>query len=53
MAQVSIRSIGSSLEELEFQFPVIEFAAIEQAIAQALDLPTTTIHQLIRYRLDA
>lgn len=51
--QVSIRSIGSSLEELEFQFPVIEFAAIEQAIAQELDLPTTTIHQLIRYRLNS
>lgn len=51
--QVSIRSIGPSLEELEFRFPVIEFAAIEQAIAQELNLPTATIHQLIRYRLNS
>lgn len=50
--QVSIRAIGSLLEEMDFQFPVIEFAAIEQAIAQELGLSTATIHRLIRYRIN-
>jgi hypothetical protein len=50
--EVSIRTIGSLLEEIDFQLPVTKFAAIEQAIAQELNLAPATIHQLIRYRLN-
>lgn len=49
--EVSIRTIGSLLEEIDFQLPVTEFVAIEQAIAQELNLDAARIHQLIRYRL--
>jgi hypothetical protein len=50
--EVSVRAVGSVLEEVEFQLPVTEFGAIEQAIAQELKLPPVVIHQLIRYRLN-
>jgi hypothetical protein len=52
LTELSIRAIGSPLEEMEFKFPVTEFAAIEQAIAQELDLSVTDIHSLIRYRIN-
>ncbi|MBD2463650.1 hypothetical protein H6G89_21860 [Oscillatoria sp. FACHB-1407] len=52
VSEVSIRAIGSPLEEMEFKFPVIEFDAIEQAIAQELSLAVTDIHNLIRYRIN-
>lgn len=52
VSEVSIRVIGSSLEEMEFKFPVTEFAAVEQAIAQELGLPVSDIHNLIRYRIN-
>ncbi len=50
--EVSIRTIGSALEEMEFKFPVTELAAIENAIAQELNLAPQDIHPLIRYRID-
>lgn len=52
ISEVSIRAIGSPLEEMEFKFPVTEFAAVEQAIAQELGLSVSDIHQLIRYRIN-
>jgi hypothetical protein len=52
MSEVSIRAIGSPLEEMEFKFPVTEFAAVEQVIAQELNLPVQDIRRLIRYRLN-
>lgn len=52
VSEVSIRTIGSPLEEMEFKFPITEFAAIEQAIAQELHLSVADIHNLIRYRID-
>lgn len=52
ISEVSIRAIGSPLEEMEFKFPVTEFAAVEQAIAQELGLSVTDIHNLIRYRIN-
>jgi hypothetical protein len=52
ITEVSIRTIGSSLEEMEFKFPVTEFEAIEKAIAQELGLAVADIHNLIRYRVD-
>lgn len=50
--QVSIRSVGSLLEEIDFQLPVTEFSAIEQSIARELNLSPTLIHPLMRYRID-
>lgn len=52
VSEVSIRTIGSPLEEMEFKFPVTEFTAIERAIAQELKLSVNDIHNLIRYRID-
>jgi hypothetical protein len=52
VSEVSIRAVGSPLEEMEFKFPVTEFADVEQAIAQELGLPVTDIHNLIRYRIN-
>ena len=52
ISEVSIRAIGSPLEEMEFKFPVTEFAAVEQAIAQELGLSAIEIHNLIRYRIN-
>jgi hypothetical protein len=52
ISEVSIRAIGSPLEEMEFKFPVTEFAAVEQAIARELGLSVNDIHQLIRYRIN-
>jgi hypothetical protein len=50
--QVSVRTIGSPLEEIEFQLSVTEFDAIERAIAKELNLAPSVIHSLIRYRLN-
>jgi hypothetical protein len=52
ISEVSIRVIGSPLEEMEFKFPVTEFAAVERAIAQELGLSVTDIRNLIRYRIN-
>ncbi|MEQ8754453.1 MAG: hypothetical protein RID09_13185 [Coleofasciculus sp. G1-WW12-02] len=52
LTEVSIRTVGSSLEEMEFKFPVTEFVAVERAIAQELGLLPNDITKLIRYRID-
>lgn len=52
LTEVSIRTVGSPLEEMEFKFPVTEFVAVEKAIAQELGLPPSDITKLIRYRID-
>lgn len=53
VSEVSIRTMGSPLEEMEFKFPVIEFAAVENAIAREIGLPAADIHDLIRYRVSS
>lgn len=50
--EVSIQTSGGSLQELEFEYPLVDYADIEQAIAQELGLPRTTIRSIIRYRID-
>lgn len=50
--EVTVKTAGSSLKELEFQYPVIEFVDIEKAIAQQLNLPLNQIRKIIRYRID-
>lgn len=50
--EVTIRTTGSALEELEFEYPLTEYTEIEQAIAEELGLSPDTVRALIRYRLD-
>lgn len=50
--EVTVKTAGSSLKELEFEYPVIEFVEVEKAIAQQLNLPLLKIRKLIRYRID-
>jgi hypothetical protein len=52
LTEVSIRTVGSPLEEMEFKFPVTDFLEVERAIAQELGLSQNDIHKLIRYRID-
>ncbi|WP_072622424.1 hypothetical protein [Spirulina major] len=49
---VVVQTVGSSLQALEFEYPFVDFAEVERAIATDLDLPVTTIQTLVRYRLD-
>lgn len=50
--EVTVQTADSSLQELEFEYPVTEFAEIEAAIAKELNLPKATVRDLIRYRLN-
>ncbi len=50
--EVTIQTAGSPLKELEFEYPMTQFAALEQAIAQDLNLSAEIIRTLIRYRLE-
>jgi hypothetical protein len=50
--EVTVRAAGSSLKELEFEYPVTEYEEIVQAIAEELGLPPDAIRPLIRYRVD-
>lgn len=52
ITEVTVQTGGSALKELEFEYPVTEYAAIEQAIAQELNVPADSVRSLIRYRLD-
>jgi hypothetical protein len=49
--EVGIRTGGSSLQELEFEYPFVNYADLERAIAQDLGLQPEDIQDLIRYRL--
>ncbi|GAB4378268.1 MAG: hypothetical protein Kow00121_29690 [Elainellaceae cyanobacterium] len=51
-AEVTVQTAGSALKELEFEYPVTEFAELEQAIAQELSLAPDQVRSLIRYRID-
>ena len=52
VTEVSVQTGGSSLREMEFEYPLATYAEIEQAIAQDLDISAETIRSLIRYRID-
>ncbi|MDZ8032824.1 MAG: hypothetical protein V7K53_29490 [Nostoc sp.] len=52
LTEVKVYTADSLLKEMEFEFPVTEFAQVDAAIAQALGLPITAIKQLIRYRIE-
>lgn len=50
--EVAVQTGGSALKKLEFEYPVTEFAEIEQAIAQELSASPEAIRPLIRYQID-
>ncbi|KOP23291.1 hypothetical protein AMR41_26755 [Hapalosiphon sp. MRB220] len=52
LTEVKIYTADSVLKQMEFEFPVTEYAQIDVAIAQALGLPLPTVKQLIRYRIE-
>lgn len=52
LTEVKVYTADSVLKQMEFEFPVTEFAQVDAAIAQALGLPITAIKQLIRYRIE-
>ena len=52
VTEVSVQTSGSSLRDMEFEYPLATYAEIEQAIAQDLDISAETIRSLIRYRID-
>ena len=51
ITEVTVQTIGSSLQELEFEYPFVEFEEIEAAIANELNLSPDTIRTIIRYRI--
>ena len=50
--EVTVQTIGSALQELEFEYPFVEYAEIEEAIAHELNLPPEAIRTMIRYHID-
>lgn len=52
VAEVTVQTIGSPLQELEFEYPFVEYAEIENAIATELGLSEEVIRALIRYRIN-
>jgi hypothetical protein len=52
LTEVKVYTADSVLKQMEFEFPVTEYAQIDAAIAQTLGLPITAIKQLIRYRIE-
>ncbi|BAZ53915.1 hypothetical protein NIES4103_65990 [Nostoc sp. NIES-4103] len=52
LTEVKVYTADSVLKQMEFEFPVTEFAQADAAISQALGLPVTAIQQLIRYRIE-
>ncbi|MDV3347887.1 hypothetical protein D0962_20970 [Leptolyngbyaceae cyanobacterium CCMR0082] len=52
ITEVSVQIGGSSLQEMEFKYPLADYDEIEQAIAQDLDILPETVRSLIRYRID-
>jgi hypothetical protein len=52
VTEVTVRTGGSSLQEMEFEYPLADYAEVEQAVAQDLGLQPDEVRRLIRYRLD-
>lgn len=52
MTEVNIQTSGSSLQEMEFEYPLTAYADLEQAIAQDLGLQPSDVRNLIRYRIN-
>lgn len=51
-SEVTAQVRGSTLRELEFEYPLTDYSELESAISQELNLLPEQTRQLIRYRLD-
>jgi hypothetical protein len=51
-SEVAVQVRGSTLQALEFEYPLTDYATVEQAIAQELSLPPEQVRQLMRYRIE-
>lgn len=51
-SEVAVQVRGSTLQALEFEYPLTDYATVERAIAQELSLPPEQVRQLIRYRIE-
>ncbi|MFQ3616771.1 MAG: hypothetical protein SNJ57_11560 [Cyanobacteriota bacterium] len=51
-SEVDVQVRGSTLQSLEFEYPLTDYATVERAIAQELNLPPDQVRQLMRYRIE-
>ena len=51
-AEVTIQTLDSALQELEFDYPFVEFADIEAALSQDLSVSPEVVREMIRYRIE-
>lgn len=51
-SEVAVQVRGSTLQALEFEYPLTDYVTVEQAIAQELNLPPKQVRQLMRYRIE-
>lgn len=52
VTEVEVKTGGSSLQEMEFEYPLADYAEVEDAIAQDLGITSEQVRRLIRYRID-
>ncbi|MBE9179804.1 hypothetical protein IQ268_14635 [Oculatella sp. LEGE 06141] len=52
VTEVTVKTSDSILRELEMDFPVTEFAEVEDALVQELGLSRELVKRLTRYRID-
>jgi hypothetical protein len=52
VTEVTVQTGGSSLQEMEFEYPLTDYAEVEGAIAQDLGITAEQVRRLIRYRID-
>jgi hypothetical protein len=52
VTEVTVQTGGSSLQEMEFEYPLADYAEVENAIAGDLGLTPEQVRRLIRYRID-
>lgn len=52
VTEVTVQTGGSSLQEMEFEYPLADYAEVENAISKDLGLTPVQVRRLIRYRID-
>ncbi len=52
VTEVTVQTGGSSLQEMEFEYPLADYAEVENAISEDLGLTPEQVRRLIRYRID-
>ncbi|MBE9160591.1 hypothetical protein IQ265_27775 [Nodosilinea sp. LEGE 06152] len=52
VTEVTVQTGGSSLQEMEFEYPLADYAEVENAIAEDLSITSEQVRRLIRYRIN-